>query len=679
MLQTFRDSTGRWVAGIILGLIAITFIFFGIDFSVTGATFAAKINGEEIPLLEFEREYQQAQNQYQQVYPIELTDDLRRELRRSVIERMVLVRALEQRVDEAGYRVSDERLRESIRSTPAFLVGGEFSEDSFAARIGAAGLTAQGYQELHRLELQLADLQDGLQSSAFQTPAEFRRYIELFNERREIAYVLFAVDAFLAGEAITDAQIAEHYAANMALYMSEETVDLEYIELDQATIAASVEVSDGELEEAYAEEQERFQTAEERRARHILVTVEGGDEASAEAEAAGLLARARAGEDFAALAAESSDDGGTKTQGGDLGWIGRGLLVGPFEDTLFAMQPGEIHGPVKTDFGYHIIRLEEIRSGRTQTFAEAREALAEELRTRKAEDAFYEQANRLRDLAFDAYDELASVSTAMNVPLRTLSSYPRSGDADAFAGNAPVVQAAFAEDIVSTGNNSKLIELAEDRVLVLRVTAHHPPAPLPLESVAEQIRTELSRAAAIERARTAANALYAEVSGESADVAADVGAASAATDDTDVGAASAATDAAADVGAASAATARAPLSRDLAALAAEHGGVWNAPRWVERTAADVPAEIVGVAFGATVPLPAEGIVEVVPIASGDYAVLALYAVAPGDPETIPLEQRDRQQTQRIQELAISELTGYAADVRDRASVRIPDEILDPQQ
>jgi peptidyl-prolyl cis-trans isomerase D len=661
MLQTFRESTGRWVAGIILGLIAVTFIFFGIDFSVTGATFAAKINGEEIPLLEFERAYQEAQNQYQQVYPIELSDDLRRELRRNTIERMVLVKALEQRVDEAGYRVSDERLGASIRATPAFLVGGEFSADSFAARIGAAGLTAQGYQELHREELQLADLQDGLQNSAFQTPAEFRRYIELFNERREIAYAFFAADAFLAGTEITDEQIAEHHAANTALYMSQETVDLEYIELDQATIAAGVALSDAELEEAYAEEQERFQTAEERRARHILVTVEGGDEAGAEAEAAGLLARAEAGEDFAALAAESSDDAGTKAQGGDLGWIGRGLLVGPFEDALFAMQAGETRGPVKTDFGYHIIRLEEIRSGRTQTFAEARDALAEELRTRKAEDAFYEQANRLRDLAFDSYDELASVATAMSVPLRTLSAYPRSGDPNAFANNAPVVQAAFAEDIVSTGNNSKLIELADDRVLVLRVTAHHPPTPLPLESVAEQIRAELERAAAVERARAAANALYAEV-----------------VETVDVGAASAATDEA-DVGAASATTTRAPLSRDLGALTAEHGGVWNAPRWVERTAADVPAEVVGVAFGATVPLPAEGVAEVVPMASGDFAVLALYAVAPGDPETIPLEQRDRQQLQRIQESAISELTGYAADVRDRASVRIPDEILDPQQ
>jgi peptidyl-prolyl cis-trans isomerase D len=261
----------------------------------------------------------------------------------------------------------------------------------------------------------------------------------------------------------------------------------------------------------------------------------------------------------------------------------------------------------------------------------------------------------------------------MNVPLQTLSAYPRSGDPNAFANNAPVVQAVFAEDVVASGNNSKLIELADDRVLVLRVTAHHPPAPLPLDSVAEQIRTDLARAAAVERARAAADEFYREATGAPATDGAEVGAASAAADDGDVEAASAASDDA-PVGAASAA-----IGRDLAALAAKHGGVWNAPRWVERTAADVPGELVSVAFGATVPLPVEGVAEIVPMAAGDYAVLALYAVTPGDPQTIPLEQRDRQQLQRIQESAISELTAYAADVRDRASVRIPDEILEPQR
>ena len=660
MLQTFRESTGRWVAGIILGLIAVTFVFFGIDFSVIGATFAAKVNGEEIPLLEFERQYQQTQNQYQQIYPIELTDDLRRELRRSVIERMVVTRALEQRVEDVGYRVSDERLRESIRSTPAFLVGGEFSADTYNAALGGQGFSPAAYEAVHRQELQVLELQDGVESSAFLTPAEFRRYIELNNERREIAYASFTVDAFLAAAEITDEQVAQHHAENSALYMSEETVDLEYIELDQATLASGVVVSDEELQEFYEEEQERFQTAEERRARHILVTVDGGDEASAEAEAVALFARAQAGEDFAALATEHSDDAGTKTQGGDLGWIGRGLLVGPFEDALFAMQPGEVRGPVKTDFGYHIIRLEEVRSGGMQTFAEVRDTLAEEYRTRTAEDLFYEQANRLEELAFDAYDELASVATAMNVPLRTLSAYPRSGDANAFANNAPVVQAAFDAELLASGNNSKVIELGDDRVLVLRVTAHNPPVPLPLESVAEQIRADLARAAAVERAQAAANAFYAQLTGDADAVgAASVGAASAATDRADVGAASAAIDA--------------------AALAAAHSGMWYAPRWVERDAADVPAELIGVAFGATAPLPAEGITEVVPMASGDHAVLVLSAIAPGDPETVPLEQRDQQQVQLIRDSAISELTAYAADVRDRASVRIPDEVIDPQQ
>jgi peptidyl-prolyl cis-trans isomerase D len=678
MLQTFRESTGRWVAGIILGLIAVTFVFFGIDFSVTGATFAAKVNGEEISLLEFEREYQQTQNQYQQLYPIELTDDVRRELRRIVIERMVLGTVLQQRVDEVGYRVSDERLRAAIRTTPAFLVGDEFSADTYNARLVALGFSPASYEILRRQELQLTELQEGIQSSAFLTPAEFRRYIELYNERREIAYVSFSVDSFLAATEITDAQIAEHHAANAALYMSAETVDLEYVELDEATISVGVTVSEQELEDAYEEEQERFQTAEERRVRHILVTLEGADEASAETEAAGLLARAQAGEDFAALAAEFSDDAGTKTQGGELGWIARGVLAGPFEDALFAMQAGEIRGPIKTDFGYHIIRLDEIRSGGTQTFAEARDALVEELRTRKAEDLFYEQANRLEELAFDAHDELASVATALNVPLRTLSAYPRSGDPNAFANDAPVVQAAFDEELVASHANSKLIELADDRVLVLRVTTHYPATPLPLEAVTDQIRAELARTAAVERVRAAASALYADVG-----AATDVGAASAATEATDaadVGAASAATEAtdAADVGAASAATPP-PVSRDLEALAAAHGGVWNAPRWVMRNAADVPAELVGVAFGAAVPLPVEGVVEIVPMASGDHAVLALYAVAPGDPETVPLEDRDRQQLALTGQSAISEFRGYAADVRDRATVRIPDQILDPQQ
>jgi peptidyl-prolyl cis-trans isomerase D len=647
MLQNLRESTGRWVAAGILGLIAITFIFFGIDFSVTGATFAAKVNGDDIPILEFERDYQQAQNQYQQLYPIELTDDMRRQLRSSVVERMVLAKALEQRADEAGYRVSDERLSDSIRSTPAFQVGGEFSPDVYSARLNAEGLTPGGYETLHRRQLELLDLEDGIERSTFFTPTEFRRYIELFNERRELGFALFDVDDFLAAVEVSAEQVGAHYAANSAQYMSAETVDLEYVELDQGTLAAGVVVTDEALEAYYNEQPDRFQTAEERHARHILVAVENDDRAAAEAEAAAVLARVQGGEDFAAVAMEVSDDTGTKALGGDLGWIARGLLTGAFEDALFAMQVGEVKGPVETDFGFHIIRLEEIRASRVQTFADVRDEIAAEYQVREAEDLFYDQANRLEELAFDAYDELASVATQMNLPVKTLAGYPRGGDPNAFANNAPVVQAAFDEELVSSGNNSRLIELADDRVMVLRVTAHNPPAPLPLESVSEQIRAQLARAAAQERVAAAAAAFLDELVNEPVATGAD--------------------------------PAGAAPSRDLGALAATHAGTWNAPRWVERSDANVPTELLGVAFGVAAPLPEGGVRQVVPMASGDAAVMVLAGIQSGDPDLVPLTQRDEQQQRLAQEAAGSEMNSYARDVRERATVRVPDEVLNPQQ
>jgi peptidyl-prolyl cis-trans isomerase D len=632
MLQKIRESTGRWIAAGILGLIAVTFVFFGIDFSLTGATFAAKVNGENIPLLEFERELQRTQNQYQQLYPVELTPDLRRELRRSVVDRMVLAKALEQRADDVGYRVSDDRLREAIRTSAAFQVGGQFSPDVYAARLNSEGLSPTGFERLQRQQMELTELQNGILDSTFLTPAEFRQYIRIFNERRELSYALFAAQDFLDAVEVTDEQVAEHYEANAAQYMSEETVDIEYVELDKATVAAEVEVDESELEQYYEEQRERFETAEERQARHILIDVEDDDDAAAAEQAEVIEERLAAGEDFAALAAELSDDAGTRDQGGDLGWIRRGLLPGAFEDTLFSMQVGEVSAPVRSDFGYHIIRLDDIRAGQQASFDEVRDELATEYQTEQAEDRFYDRANQLDELAFDAYDELASVATELGVPLKTLMGYPRSGDATAFENNAPVVQAAFDDDSIASGNNSRLIELGDDRVLVLRVTAHHPPAQLPLDEVSADIREELERAAAAGLAEMAAGALLMEL----------------------------------DTGG----------IEDPATAAQTLGGTWQAASWVERNDGNVPTEVLAAAFAvrdASAPVR-----EVVPMASGDVAVMVLTAIEAGNPDAVSRDERDQRQQQLAQTAGIAEMNAYALDARQRAKVRIPDEVLNPQ-
>jgi peptidyl-prolyl cis-trans isomerase D len=287
-----------------------------------------------------------------------------------------------------------------------------------------------------------------------------------------------------------------------------------------------------------------------------------------------------------------------------------------------------------------------------------RDELVAEFRTRQAEDMFYDQANRLEELAFDAYDELASVATALGVPLETVTGYPRSGNPELFANNAPVVQAAFDEELIASGNNSRLIELADDRVMILRVTAHHPPTQLPLESVAEQIREELERAAAEELANAAATAFLGDLEESRRDAAPTE-------EDAAVDG-----DAAPLVGAAS--------GRDLVALAEARGGTWHARRSLERTDPEVPTETLAAVFAVRAPLPEGGVRQLVPMASGDAAVFVLSAIMPGDPATVPLEARDQQQVELADDAALSEMTSYAADVRDRATIRIPDEILDPQ-
>lgn len=631
MLQRIHDS-GKWVMIVCMAMVSLGFIFWGVsgDFNITGSNFAAKVNGENLPLQDFDRELQAQQNQYLQMYPIELTDDLRREFRRSVLERMVRDEVLKQRVVESGYRISDQRLTEYIRSAAAFQVDGEFSMQVYRGLLANQGMTPASFEALQREQLEVLDLQSGIAESSFMTPAEFRRYIELYNQRREIAYALFDVEAFIPRVEIDDAAIEAHYRSNQQSYQTAETVDLEYVELAQSDIAATIDVSDQALQAYYDEERERFQTVEERRVRHILIGA--SDDADAARSAAESAAeRIRNGEDFATVAAEVSEDAGTKEQGGDLGWIGRGMLVGPFEDALFAMEVGEVRGPVQSTFGFHVLRLDEVRAGELQPFEAVRDELLTEFQTRRAEEQFFDRANQLTDQAFDAYDELATVAANLMLPLKTLDGFPRNGDPAVFPNSAPVVQAAFEAEVLESGKNSPLVELADDHVLVLRVKAHHPAVAQPLDAVRDQIEQELVRNRAQELADAAADAYLAEVQ----------------------------------------------AGGDAAALVEAHNGTWHAPVSVERTNADVPTEVLAAAFGLPKPAAGETIRQVVALATGSHAVLLLSKVEPGQPETVDQTERDQRLRQLADQAALAELSSYTGDLRDRATVRIPDEILEP--
>ena len=641
MLQQIREGVGRWIAGIILALIAVAFIFWGVDPTIMGSTFAAKVNGENISLIDFDRAYQLQQSQYQELYRLEVTDEFQRALRFSVIEDLVRGEALSQRVASQGYRVSDERLAQGIRARPEFQVNGQFSMDVYRSQLLFSGVSPTAFEEQQREQLELMELQNGVGVSAFYTPSEFARFIGLYEQEREVGYALFAVDGFLGQVELDEAQVLAYHEENKDRFYSEESVDIEYIELARIDYSDDIEVTDEILEGFYETERYRFQTEEDRRARHILI-VSAQDDPEAEARAGDVLARLDAGEAFEDLASELSEDPGTSAQGGDLGWLSRG--TGAFQDAVFAMELGEVRGPVKSEFGYHIIRLDEIREGDVRSFESVKEELAEDYRTSRAEELFFDAAEELDAGAFDAFDELASVAADMNLPLQIFAGLTRSGSASPFPVTEPVVQAAFSPEVLELGENSRLVEILDDQVAVLRVSAHHPPQEQSLEAVRAEIEDELSRTAAGALAGDAAAEFLARA--DSPVVVTDVEPGS-------------------------------EEENPLVALASELGGVWTERSWIRRTDLTVPAELLASVFRAR---PAnDGIAnrQQVALANGDESVVATYAVRPGNVDGLTREELQARLTELAQTTAAFELSSYAQHVRDAATVRIPDEVLDP--
>jgi len=674
MLQSIREGVGRWIAGVILALIAVAFIFWGVDPTIMGTTFAAKVNGENISLIEFDRALQNQQSQYQELYRVQLTDELQRSLRLAVIEDLVQGEALSQRVDSEGYRVSDVRLAQAIRSMPEFQVGGEFSMDVYRSQLTFSGLSPTAFEEQQREQLGLIDLQAGIGVSAFYTPAEFARYVELFEQEREISYALFTADAYLDQVEIDEAQVLAHYEANKDRFFSEEGVDIEYLELARADFSDDIEVNDEVLEAFYEQEQFRFQTDEDRRPRHILInSIEESPEA--EARAMDVMARLDAGESFEDVAAEVSEDPGTSGQGGDLGWLSRG--TGAFQDAVFDMELGELRGPVKSEFGYHIIRLDDIREGEIRTFEAVREELEVEYRTVRAEELFFEAAQEMDALAFDAFDELTSVAADMELTLQSHAGLTRSGTSSPFPVADPAVQAAFSSEVLELGENSRLIEILDDHVAVLRVSAHHPPAEQPLEDVRAEIEAELARTAAESLADSAAADFLAQSADLTPDEAgmADDGGEAEVSDDAD--SSDEATEQVTSDEADSEEESGPEPPSALAALAAELGGVWTDSAWVRRTDTAVPPEILASVFGTRPGGDGTVIRERIALLNGDEAVVSLTAVRPGDADRLTRDELQTRLTALSQATAGFELAGYAQHVREQATVRIPDEVIDP--
>ncbi|HEY5760477.1 MAG TPA: SurA N-terminal domain-containing protein [Steroidobacter sp.] len=496
MLQTIRDKITGWVAGLFLGAICVVFVFWGINFESTNAAFAAKVDGERIPVETVRQAWQRRQSQLQQMLRNELPPDMAKAQQKAILDQYIQQTLLTQRANNFGYKVSDEALAKRVMEVPEFQVEGKFSQDRYNGLLRQNGLTEARFESQLQGDLLLEQLQKGVLDSAFTVPYELERRYALEKQQREVDYVLIAANDFAPSVTVTDEQIQKFYEQNSNNFLLPETVDLQYIELTREQAESKVDVSEQALKDYFAQVKERFESPEQRQARHILVTATDGlDDAAAQKKAQELTDKAKGGADFAQLAKDNSKDPGSAAQGGDLGMAQKGMFVGPFEDALFSMQPGEIRGPVKTQFGYHVLKLEKVEAGRQQSFEEARAEVEAEYRKDKAQTAFYDDSQKMADAAFAALTELDTVAKSMNVPVRDVKGFTREGGGE-FGAEQGVIDAAFSEDVLERRQNSPMVAVGDDKAVVLRVTAHTPATPRPLAEVRGQIESRLRAQAA---------------------------------------------------------------------------------------------------------------------------------------------------------------------------------------
>jgi len=522
MLQKLRDTTSGWIAGTILALLTIPFAFFGIDQYLFqhNDTFAAKIEAppkwwpaapsfwpvtmlwqrEEIDPEAFRTAFERARQQQRQEqgdkfdgHAFESVDN-----KRKVLDQLIDQRVLRMVASGDGIAIGDAQVRDQIQQYPAFQVDGKFDPQTYQLALASQSppQSPQAFQQLIRDGLKQALIPTQVATSAFVTPAELTRMLKLLGEKRDVALITLPAPTPDTG-AVTAAEIQHWYDSHPTLYRAPETVSLEYVDLDANTLSAPAAADDAVLRQRYEQEKNQFIEPEQRLASHILVKVDPKatpqQQEAAKKKAEQLATQARQpGADFAALARANSEDAGSQAGGGDLGWVAKGVMVKPFEDALFGMQAGQIVGPIKTEFGWHVIQLREIKPGKQVPFEQVRDKLAQEQAQADRERAFNDLSGKLVDLVYKNPTSLAPAARAVNLPVLKAGPIAR-GQGSGIVANQALQRAAFSESLIQDGTVSDPIEVGPDHSVLIRVTGHEQAHALPLDQVATQVIAAIRR------------------------------------------------------------------------------------------------------------------------------------------------------------------------------------------
>ena len=494
MLQAIRNNAQGVFVWIIVGLIVISFALFGLGSYLSGASkvVAASVNGVEISSTALTRAYQRYQerlrNMLGEQYRPEMFGTV--QVKKEVLQGLISQEVLNQTLTEQNYSASAEQIFEKIKSYEAFQQDGVFSPKRYKQVLSLQGINGEAFEKDLSRDIASQQLRTAIVTSTFLTAKEKQKLAALENQKRDIGYFDISTKPYRNLVTVSDDDINSYYEKNAQLFMTDEKVQLEYIELNMDAVAAQQDVTDEMIKQHYESSPENYMAA---------------DDAATKKKMESIRKQIQQGADFSELAKKYSQDKGSAKQGGDLGYLTRGIEE-QFDKVVFALKKGEVSKVIKSKTGFQLIKLDDIRMGdpeerkvrhilikpkRTlKPLADVKDEIKKELQYQLAGKVFFDDTEQMNNLSYESPDSLESVAEALGINVKSSALITRRGGAGLFA-NPKILTAAFSDDVLKQGRNSELLELSDTHVVVLRVKEHKPSSVLALDKVKSSIKENL--------------------------------------------------------------------------------------------------------------------------------------------------------------------------------------------
>ncbi|HYD49610.1 MAG TPA: SurA N-terminal domain-containing protein [Terriglobales bacterium] len=511
MLKFLRHpGSARWIQIVLLFIIIIVFVFFGVGMVGDRTQVVATVNDDPILLNDFNRAYRSMERVYREVYKTQFDENVARSLnlRGRTVEQLVRAKLLRQEAEDLGLAVSDQELRDTIASNTAFHRNGRFDSEVYRRVLGSAGnrFKPSEFEELQREEMLVGKLQDLIVGGVHVSEAEARQRFDYENEKVVLRYVALTPENFLDQAQVSDAEVETYYNEHKEELREPERVRIDYAFYGHANFAEGVQPTPQEIEEYYNSHQDEFLQPEQVHARHILFrtdpTASAEDKAKVRQKAEAVLAQAKGGADFVQLAQQNSEDTSNAAQGGDLGFFPRGRMVPEFEQAAFGLEAGKISDLVETNFGFHIIKVEEKRAAGAEPLEQVRDRIAKKLQKERAEKVAGERANAAHQ-KITAGESLAAVAQADAIEAKTSLPVAAGETIPGFDHSGPMIEAALKTEANKLGP----LLTTSDGVILFRVLEKIPSRVPDLAEIGDKARDAARKAKAAQIAKDRAKEL----------------------------------------------------------------------------------------------------------------------------------------------------------------------------